>query len=248
MGGLRLALTLFTVAPLGVSRVDRQTARAAMAWAPVVGLLLGGVLAVAALGLRGAGGSPLMTAAATVALFALCTRALHLDGLADTADGLGSYQGADKALEIMKKSDIGPFGVVAIAAVLLLDTSALTSIFSRPWPSALALVAAGAAAGRLGATVACRAGLPAARPEGLGALVAETLPRTVVTGITLLVAAAAVLADPVRGPLAVLLAAGVAWTLTRHARRRLGGVTGDVIGAAVELATMTAWLVLATGP
>lgn len=246
MGGLRLALTLFTVAPLGVSRVDRGTARTAMACAPLVGLLLGGVLAGAALGLRAGGASPFVAAAVTVGLFALCTRALHLDGLADTADGLGSYGSPDKALEIMKKSDIGPFGVVAIAAVLLIDASALTAMFARPWPEALGLVAAGAAAGRLGATVACRVGLPAARPEGLGVLVAETLPRTAVTGITLLVAAAAVFVDPVRGPLAVLLAAGVAWALTRHARRRLGGVTGDVIGAAVELATMTAWLVLST--
>lgn len=248
MGGLSLALTLFTVAPLRVARVDRGTARTAMALAPLVGVLLGGVLAGAALGLRLAGASPLLVAAATVGLAALCTRGLHLDGLADTADGLGSYQGREKALEIMKQPDIGPFGVVAIVAVLLLDASALTSVLARPWAEALAMVAAGAAAGRLGATIACRAGLPAARPDGLGVLVAETLPRPVVAGITLLVAAAACFADPVRGPVAVLLAAAVAWALTRHARRRLGGVTGDVIGAAVELATMTAWLVLATTP
>ncbi|MET7421029.1 adenosylcobinamide-GDP ribazoletransferase [Dactylosporangium sp. NPDC005555] len=248
MGGLRLALTLFTIAPAGVARFDRPTARTAMALAPLVGVMLGGVLGGLALGLRAGGASPLMAAAATVALSAVCTRALHLDGLADTADGLGSYQGADKALEIMKKSDIGPFGVVAIVAVLLLDVAALTSVYARPWPEVLALVVAGTAAGRLGATVACRAGLPAARPDGLGALVAQTLPRAAVAAITLLVAAAAALADPVRGPLAVLLAAAAAWAVTGHAHRRLGGVTGDVIGAAVELATMTAWLVLATAP
>lgn len=249
MGGLRLALTLFTIAPLGVSRVDRQTARTAMAVAPLVGLLLGAVLAGAALGLRAAGASALVAAAATVALSAVCTRALHLDGLADTADGLGSYQGPEKALAIMKQSDIGPFGVVAIAAVLLLDAAALAGVYTHPWPRALALVATGAAAGRLGATIACRSGLPAARPGGLGALVAGTLPAWAVTVVTLLLAAvAAVLADPVRGPLAVLLAAAAAWALTRHANRRLGGITGDVIGACVELATMTAWLVLSTTP
>ena len=141
MGGLRLALTLFTIAPLGVSRVDRQTARTAMAVAPLVGLLLGTVLAGAALGLRTAGASALVAAAATVALSALCTRALHLDGLADTADGLGSYQGQEKALAIMKQSDIGPFGVVAIAAVLLLDAAALAGVYTHPWPQALALAA-----------------------------------------------------------------------------------------------------------
>ncbi|MEU0563040.1 adenosylcobinamide-GDP ribazoletransferase [Dactylosporangium sp. NPDC006015] len=255
MGGLKLALTLFTIAPLGVSRVDRPAARTAMAVAPLVGVMLGGVLAGAALGLRTAGASPLLAAAATVALAAVCTRALHLDGLADTADGLGSFAPSNKALEIMKKSDIGPFGVVSIVAVLLLDTAALTSILSHPWPAALAMVVTGTAAGRLGATIACRAGLPAARPEGLGALVAATLPRPLIAALTLLLAAAAAalatttgFTDPVRAPLAVLLAAATAWSLTHHTRRRLGGITGDVIGAAVELATLTAWLVLATTP
>ncbi|MEU7869821.1 adenosylcobinamide-GDP ribazoletransferase [Dactylosporangium sp. NPDC049140] len=239
MGGLRLALSLFTVAPVRADRVDRPTVRVAMLLAPVAGALLGLVLALLAGGLVRLGAAPLLGGAVLVAFALLLTRGLHIDGLADTADGLGSYAGPDKALEIMKKSDIGPFGVAAIAAVLLVDAAAASALTLAPIVLAFA-------AGRLGATVACRRGLPAARPEGLGALVAETVPRWLLGLVTLVTGALGVLVDPLRGPLAVLVAVLVAGALTVHARRRLGGVTGDVIGASIELATAAALTVLAT--
>jgi adenosylcobinamide-GDP ribazoletransferase len=239
VGGLRLALSLFTVAPVRADRVDRPTVRVAMLLAPVAGALLGLVLALLAGGLVRLGAAPLLGGAVLVAFALLLTRGLHIDGLADTADGLGSYAGPDKALEIMKKSDIGPFGVAAIAAVLLVDAAAASALTLAPIVLAFA-------AGRLGATVACRRGLPAARPEGLGALVAETVPRWLLGLVTLVTGALGVLVDPLRGPLAVLVAVLVAGALTVHARRRLGGVTGDVIGASIELATAAALTVLAT--
>ncbi|WP_344407240.1 adenosylcobinamide-GDP ribazoletransferase, partial [Dactylosporangium fulvum] len=190
MGGLRLALTLFTVAPLRADRFDRPTARTAMALAPLVGALLGALLGLIGWAARAAGATPLLAAAIVVALAVLLTRGLHVDGLADTADGLGSYGTAEKALAIMKKSDIGPFGVAAIAMVLLIEAAAVTSLlgpaggptdggsgrlggWSEGLPAGvhgLVAVAAAFAAGRLAATVACRRGLPAARPDGLGAL------------------------------------------------------------------------------
>ncbi|WP_433609437.1 adenosylcobinamide-GDP ribazoletransferase [Dactylosporangium sp. CA-139114] len=242
MGGLRLALSLFTVAPVRADRVDRPTARVAMLLAPLAGALLGLVLALLAGGLVRLGAAPLLGGAVLVALGLLLTRGLHVDGLADTADGLGSYAGPERALEIMKKSDIGPFGVAAIAAVLLVDAAAATSLLARlPFAVVLAF-----AAGRLGATVACRRGLPAARPGGLGALVAQTVPAWLLGLVMLVTGGLGVLVDPWRGPGAVLAAALVAWALTAHARRRLGGVTGDVIGAAIELSTAAALVVLAT--
>ncbi|MEV6929198.1 adenosylcobinamide-GDP ribazoletransferase [Dactylosporangium sp. NPDC051485] len=247
MGGLRLALSLFTVAPVRASRLDRPAVRHAMLLAPLAGALLGLVLGLAGRGLVLAGAAPLLGAAVLVALSLLLTRGLHVDGLADTADGLGSYAASDKALEIMKKSDIGPFGVAAIAAVLLIDAAAAASLLARPFWIGVAAVAAAFAAGRLGATVACRRGLPAARPEGMGALVASTVPLAWLAVVTLVTAAATSLAFPWRGPLAVLVAVGVSWALTTHARRRLGGLTGDVIGAAVELSTAGALIVLAVG-
>jgi adenosylcobinamide-GDP ribazoletransferase len=245
---LRLALTTFTVAPVRAGRIDRRTAGGAMVLAPLVGAFLGLGLAGAGLAVRATGASPLLAAAVTVALGVGLTRALHLDGLADTVDGLGSYRDAEGARAIMKRSDVGPFGVAAIVLVLLGQVTAATAAYGRGAPAALATVVAATATGRLGVTLACRRGVPAARPDGLGALVAGTVRLPWVAPGAALVAAVSVAAVPGRpwqGPVAVVVAlAGVA-LLTRHAVRRLGGITGDVLGAAVELATTVAYVVLA---
>jgi adenosylcobinamide-GDP ribazoletransferase len=241
--GLRLALTTLTVFPARGGRIDRATAAVAMAVAPAIGALLGLVLAGVLAGLRAAGTPDLVAAGVTVAAAALLTRGLHLDGLADTVDALGSYRRGDAALEIMKKPDIGPFGVAAIGLTLFVQAAALAAI----GPAA---VVAAYAAGRLGVVVACRRGVPAARPDGLGALVAGTIRTPVAAGIALVVAVAAIWAVPDRpwqGPAAVATAVLVAFLLVWHAVRRFGGVTGDVIGAAVEVATTVALVALSVG-
>ncbi|RZU77322.1 cobalamin-5'-phosphate synthase [Micromonospora kangleipakensis] len=242
--GVRLAVTTFTTLPLRTGRIDRAAAGRAMALAPAVGALLGALLGGVLL-LTAALAPPLVAAGVTVGLGALLTRGLHLDGLADTVDALGSYRRGAAALEIMKKPDVGPFGVVALVVVLLLQTAALAELAGRSWPAALAGVVAAAAAGRLGVAVACRRGVPAARPEGLGALVAGTVgPVALVVG-TVAVALLAVPAAPGRpwqGPLAVVAALAVAVGLLGHAVRRLGGVTGDVLGATVEIVTTLVYL------
>ncbi|MDI6098033.1 adenosylcobinamide-GDP ribazoletransferase [Actinoplanes sp. NEAU-A12] len=230
--GFRLAVTTLTVLPLRVGRVDRSTAAVAMAVAPVVGALLGLLLAGLHEGLRALGSPALVAAGVTVAAGALLTRGLHLDGLADTVDALGSYRSGPAALEIMKKADIGPFGVVALVATLLIQAAALTS--AGPW----AVVTAWAT-GRLAVTVACRRGVPPARPEGLGAMVASTVPLPVVLAAAAAVAALSLAAAPGRpwqGPAAVATALFAVVLLLRHAVRRFGGITGDVLGAAVECA------------
>ncbi len=230
VAGVRLALTTLTVLPLRAGRVDRATAAVAMGVAPVVGLLLGGVLAVLLVALRAAGAPDLLAGALTVATAVLLTRGLHLDGLADTVDALGSYRSGGAALDVMKKPDIGPFGVAAIALVLLIQAAAM-----GPQAAVLAWTA-----GRLAITVACRQGVPAARPDGLGALVAGTVPGPVVAGLAVAVAAGAVWAVPGRpwqGPVVVAAALLVVLLLVRHAVRRFGGVTGDVLGAVAEVAT-----------
>ena len=174
-----------------------------------------------------------------MAASALLTRGLHLDGLADTVDALGSYRRGEAALEIMKKSDIGPFGVASIGLILLIQTSALATL----GPAAVIVAYA---AGRLGVVVACRRGVPAARPEGMGALVAGTVRLPVALGLTLLVAAAAYLTGW-QGPVAVCAGVLAAALVVGHATRRFGGVTGDVIGAAVEVATTVVLVGLTAG-
>ena len=137
---LRLSITLLSVLPAAGRSRDaagspvEKTARPgvfgaageAMAWAPAVGLLLG-VPAAAVLYVSGRllHTGPLVAAALSVGTLAVLTRALHLDGLADLADGLGSGKPAAEALDIMRRSDIGPFGVITLVLTLLLQVAGL---------------------------------------------------------------------------------------------------------------------------
>jgi len=241
--GLRLAFTTLTVLPIRGGRVDRAAARVAMSVAPAVGALLGLVLGGILWLLREAHAPGLVAAGVTVAAAGLLTRGMHLDGLADTIDALGSYRRGDEALAVMKKADIGPFGVAAIAGTVLIQAGALTGM-----PVAGVVVAW--AAGRLAIPIACRRGVAAARPHGLGALVAGTVPVPVAAVGAILVAGAAIAATPDRpwqGPAAVVASGAVVVLLVRHAVRRFGGITGDVLGAAVELATTVALIGLSLG-
>ncbi|MDT0328770.1 adenosylcobinamide-GDP ribazoletransferase [Nocardiopsis lambiniae] len=250
--GARLAVGTLTVFPVRVERVDRVTAGSAMLWAPGVGALLGALTgAVAVLG-TWSGLPAALAALLGVGTAALLTRGLHLDGLADLADGLGSARPAEGALEVMRRSDIGPFGVITLIVVLGAQTLALGGLAeTSPW-AALAGATVAGAAGRLAITWACTPGVPAARPEGLGALVAGTVP---VSGAVAASAGAVALCalGLLRSPgfavaCAVALAVGstAAVLLRRRAVRRLGGVTGDVLGALSETGA-TATLIVAAG-
>jgi len=259
LDGLRLALTTLTVARVaGPSRLDRRTAGAAMTLAPAVGLLLGlvaaGVLLVSGLG--GPGG--LLPAALAVASLAALTRGLHLDGLADTADGLGSYLPPERAREVMKAPEVGALGLVTVLLVLLVQSAALAACVTTDRGTAAVLVAV--VTGRLAVTAACTRGTPAASTGGLGALVAGTVRRPAVLALTAAVAVLAAVAGALDEPgghallgagrtlVAVAAALLAALLLRRHAVRRLGGLTGDVLGALVETATTVVLVVLAVGP
>lgn len=249
--GLRFAFGTLTVLPVRVTRWDREAARRGMVCAPSAGLVVG--LAAAALGalLLLLGASPLLAAVATVAAPAVLTRGLHLDGLADVADGLGSAKPAEDALRIMKRSDIGPFGVVTLLLVLLGQVAAVAELYARGWAFGAAAVAVSALVGRTALTLASRVGVPSARPEGLGAAVAETVPRRTayaVAGCAVLLAACAGLLGGLAG-LALFGAGAVlglcaAELLLAHCVRRFGGVTGDVYGALAETAATCALVVL----
>jgi adenosylcobinamide-GDP ribazoletransferase len=262
--GIRLSVTLLTVIPLRTAEPaavpDRADAGAAMAWAPAVGLLLG-VIAAAVLLVADhpLGAGPLTAAAIAVAALALLSRGLHLDGLADLADGLGSGRPAPAALAIMRRSDIGPLGTVTLIFVLLIQVAAVSQAESSGDGRGPAALIAAVVTGRLAITWACRRGVPAARPEGLGALVAATVPAAVPAAATLATLAAAaaavaisatVVGEPLGWTLPLAVAAGLAaaFGLERHAVRRLGGITGDVLGALAEVATTVTLVVAAMGP
>ncbi|MFI1307883.1 adenosylcobinamide-GDP ribazoletransferase [Streptomyces sioyaensis] len=251
---LRFAFGTLTVLPVHVTRWDRAAARGGMLCAPLAGLVVG--LCAAAVGgaLLLLGGSPLLAAVGTAAVPAVLTRGLHLDGLADTADGLGSGKPAEDALRIMKQSDIGPFGVLTLVFTLLAQVAALSGLYAGGWARGAAAAAVAAVTARTALTLASRAGVPAARPEGLGAAVAGTVPVRAALLCVALVAAGCAAAGAAFGPygalraaLAALAGLGLGELVLRHCRRRFGGVTGDVFGALAESAGLTALLTLALG-
>ncbi|WP_228982956.1 adenosylcobinamide-GDP ribazoletransferase [Streptomyces sp. DH12] len=253
--GLRFAFGTLTVLPARVTRWDRDAARSGMLCAPVAGLVVGAGAAAAGVLLLLLGAGPLLAAVAATAVPAVLTRGLHLDGLADTADGLGSGRPAEDALRIMKRSDIGPFGVVTLLFALLAQVAALHQLYAAGWArGAVAAVVAGALA-RVALTLASRAAVPAARPEGLGAVVAGTVPpraalAVAVVAVAACAAAGAAVAGPygaVRHALAALVALAAAQALLRRCVRRLGGVTGDVFGAVAETAATAALVALTLG-
>lgn len=247
VSGVRLALTTLTVIPLrgGAPPIDRATAAVAMTIAPYVGAALGLVLAGGGLAATAAGASPLLAAVLTVGAGVLLSRGLHIDGLADTADALGSYADRERALAIMRRPDVGPFGVAAIVLVLLAQVAGAATVLDRPWPAALCGVVAATAAGRLAIAAGCRRGIPAARPDGLGAAVAASVsPPALALSLASVMAVSigAVPDRPWQGPVAVVASFAAAALLIRHAVRRLGGVTGDVLGASCELAVTVVYL------
>ena len=252
--GLRLALTTLTILPVrGPAQLDRRTAGWAMRYAPLVGLLLAVVLAAVLAGAdRLTAGPPLLACALTLAVHAALTRGLHLDGLADLADGLGSYGTPERARAIMKQPDVGALGLAAVVLVLGVQVAALQAcVVAGRGPTALvvALVTA-----RVAVTAACTTGVPAATAGGLGALVAETVPRGWAPALAVATAAlgtglALVQDVPLLLPgLAVALGLGAARLVRGHAERRVGGLTGDVLGALVEITTTVVLVVLAVSP
>lgn len=227
--GLRFAFGTLTVLPLKVTRWDRDAARGGMLCAPVAGLVVGAGAALVGVALLAMGAGPLLAAVATAAVPAALTRGLHLDGLADTADGLGSGKPAEDALRIMKQSDIGPFGVITLLFVLLAQVAALFQAYDTSWARGVLAAVVSATAARLALTLAARTGVPPARPEGLGAAVAGTVPVRGALLVTVAVAGAAVGAgalvgtyDAVRAGVAVLAACAVSELLLRHCTRRFG--------------------------
>ncbi|WP_411150089.1 adenosylcobinamide-GDP ribazoletransferase [Streptomyces sp. A30] len=252
--GLRFAFGTLTVLPVKVTRWDREAARGGMLCAPAAGLAVGAGAAVLGVFLLFLGAGPLLAAVASVAVPAALTRGLHLDGLADTADGLGSGKPAEDALRIMKQSDIGPFGVITLVLVLFAQVAALSQLYADSWTRGAVAAVVSATTARLALTLAARTGIPAARPEGLGAAVAGVVPVRGATiaaiAVTLVAAGAGALVGPydaVGTALAVLVALTVAELLLRHCVRRFGGVTGDVFGGLAETAATAALVALTLG-
>ncbi len=238
---LRMAfgtLTTWKVPP--PREITPRVAGRAMLLAPLVMLPLLTVVALPLwlLWLVGYTPPPAVLAAVLMAVHVLSTRGMHLDGIADTADGLSASYDRTRALEVMKSSDIGPSGVAAIALALAVQITALAHLAANG-----ALLTAGVAvlASRQSLAWSCHRRVPAATPSGLGATVAGSV-STVALGISTLMLFTVGIAASLASGLSVVVTvapvvAAIAATLVLLARcrSRLGGITGDVLGAGVEL-------------
>jgi adenosylcobinamide-GDP ribazoletransferase len=240
---LAAAVTLLTRVPLG-SRVavDEGDIARSLAWLPLVGVGLGGAVALAARALEGhLDDGP--ASVLIVAAWALATGAIHLDGLADSADALGARD-RERRLAVMRDPRLGSFGVLALIFAATLKIALVAGVLARGhhlW--LLAIPAVGRAAAS-----ALSAALPYAREQGTGAALvsggqrAERLAVALATAVVVALACARL-----RGLLAIAAAALVALAIGRLAQRRIGGITGDVLGAAIELAECAALVALLAG-
>ena len=230
-----VAASLLTRLPL---RVDHQAAgaRGALAaWAyPLVGMGLGAAAGLVFAALSGLGAAEGVAAGAALALLMVLTGGLHEDGLADTADGFGGAAEKARVLEIMRDSRIGSFGASALVLCLLARWSAVASF--GIWEAVAALVAAGALS--RAAMVVVMWALPPARRDGLGAGAGEVPGHVLVAALVIAALASALCGW---GALLAIPAAGVAAVIVaRLADRRIGGHTGDVLGATQQAAEAAA--------
>ncbi|MFP1644641.1 adenosylcobinamide-GDP ribazoletransferase [Pontitalea aquivivens] len=237
----RLALMLLTRLPAG-RLADPAPPIGASLWAfPLAGAaigLIGAGLLGAALSL---GLPPTLAAGLAILGQVLATGALHEDGLADLADGLWGGRDRARRLEIMRDSRIGSYGVLALIVSVGLRWQALAALAGDDPRLAAAALIVLAMASRV-APAALLAALPAARTDGLGHAARGGGGGQVLAGALLaLIALPAVPQALFALPVMALLAAG----LGRLALARLGGQTGDVLGAAQQVAELGGWLVLA---
>jgi adenosylcobinamide-GDP ribazoletransferase len=234
------ALQFLTLAPPIVRRAfTAEELGWAVGFFPLVGTLLGGVLA----GLNWAAGRafpPGVSAAVVLAAWVAFTGALHLDGFLDACDGLFGGRTPESRLHIMRDERVGAFGLAGGALLLLLKYTALAAIPSRNEALFLAPTL-----GRWGMALAVVA-FPYARAEGLGRTMKDQAGWLQAVLATVVALAVAWLAGSWWGLAALVLAGAATWALGRFVLTRLPGLTGDVYGAVCETLETLVLLLLTT--
>lgn len=241
---LMLATIFLTRLPLRLPRPPDEEAHArAMAWFAAVGLLVGFIAGGAYTLASTLGLPPWPAALLAVAAGALATGALHEDGLADAADGMGGGRDRAAKLEIMRDSRLGSYGGLAMVLSVGLKASAIAAL-ADPVTVAPALAAAAAASRSFIPLTAWR--MVPARADGLAAAAGRPTGRNVAACLMMGVAAAVLLVGG-QALAATLVAAIAGWVMAFAARRQLGGYTGDVLGAVQQVAEIAFLLALVAG-
>jgi adenosylcobinamide-GDP ribazoletransferase len=228
VSGFRTAWIFLTRVPAGDD--PRPDAGRAVPWFPIVGLVIGGLGAAVWAGARELVG-PLPAAAVAIAATALVTGAFHHDGLADMADGFGGGWNPEQRLVIMKDSRHGTYGVMALVCIVIVQVSALASHGAAQ--GAAALVAAHAL-GRAGA-ITLLATAPPSRAAGLGSGVSSGARRGPIAIAVLVAIVASVAIVGLAGLVSAATTAVAVAACAALSMRKIGGVTGDVLGAAEQL-------------
>lgn len=240
-----LVTAMRTLTALPVPGTDTEDAVDALPWFPVVGALLGGFAFALDWGMRTSHGldEPGMRAFVLVLFGVVVTRGLHLDGVADWADGFWGGFTRERTLAIMKDHNLGAFGTTALVLVLLGKWAALTACLGAGRPEAVIVAFCLARCTQVDLAVS----LPYARAEGGTGLAFIERSRSVHLALAVVLAAILVfLLLPVR-PAAVALVAAFASSrlFALWYRRRLGGVTGDLLGNTSEWTEVIVLAVLA---
>jgi len=235
----RAAAGLLTIVPVGRRAIPDGSEGGAALWFPLVGSLVG-VVAAAAYGLGEALLGSFYGAALALTVSAILSGALHHDGLADTADGLGVRGDLTRRLAAMRDSGIGAYGALALVAYTLLATAALARLSP---PDAAGALVCGHALGRWAALAQLTFVAPA-RADGLGAAFSAE-PLAFAIGSAVAVAVTLVAGGVLAGLCAVAGAAIAAAATALLAHRAVGGRTGDTLGAAVLVTELVVYSVLA---
>ena len=238
LSALRSAVAFLTVIPVAADE-GKPGDRLGRAYFPAVGALLG-LMAGIAFALTAAITTPMLGAVAAIAVMAMLSGGLHLDGVADAADGLFGRGDRAHRLETMRDPRVGSFGAVALIVVLLGDVAALTAL--SPARAIVALVIGGALS-RL-AMLGVVAFVPYVREAGLG-VAAGGANRAFDLVLGSALAAIACLLDWRHALVAVVLVGLTAVTVAFVARRMIGGATGDIYGATTELCLLAALVTFA---
>jgi len=236
------ATGLLTRLPVGAT-VAEPGVLAAAGWAfPLVGAGVGGLCALAYLAVALTDLGATAAGWITVAVGILATGALHEDGLADTADGLGGGRDREHKLAIMRDSRHGTYGTLALVLSAGLRAAALAAL-GDPLHAGLALIAAHAAS--RGALPLLMWRLPPARPDGLGATAGRPTGAIAVAAPTIGAVLALACLGPARGAAALALAGAGVVLAAMLARRQIGGYTGDVLGFFQQIGEVAMLLVAA---
>lgn len=232
IGSVRVAFSFLTRLPLARSNDSAADVSRSVVWFPFVGAVVGAVVGGVYVGL-GLVTEPLVAAAVAVTVGVLVTGGFHEDGLGDVADGFGGGWDRRQRLEIMNDSRLGTYGVLAIACSLLIRVAALSALSGG---DAVVVVVGAHLLARNWAMVALGFSA-AARSQGLGALSARPgARRTTALAAAGWLVVAVVALGPWRGAIMALVGSLATLATVGLARRKIGGVTGDVAGAIEQVA------------